>query len=881
MYSGNNFWSFNKHYTSINSIQKTNTENMQSPIDMDYFVIKRDGTKAPVRFDAITDRNQTLCSAAYGRRLNYVLSKLAGITQKVVQQFKNGMTTYELDMLTVSICAAKSAYYPDYNDLAARILISNLQKTTPKTMEEMIENMRTFRSKNGKPNIRLRDEFIEVVKRAAPEIYRRIKDARDFKFTHFGVKTIKTSYLMRNIDHVESEEGKKLITVERPQFMYMRVALFLNVCQPDKKGHLAEDSVFRKRLERAFELYDLLSTHKISHASPTIFNAGTNFPQLSSCFLLKCDDDFDSIMKMISDAGTISKYAGGVGVGFDSIRSDGSLINSSGGLATGVTYPLLNIVNACQLYSRQGGGKRNGAFAGYLSLWHADAFEFIKAGRHVGVAKNAPDMKYALWISDLFMKITQKELDGDKNAIWYMFSPDVANILCETHGDEFEKHYWDLVEKKMYTKTTKPSVIWEEICKTIAQRGFPYLLYKDNINNRSNLSHVMTIPESNLCAEITIPCNSSEYGTCNLGALCLGSYVIYDATANNKGRVRIDFAELYRAATILTRSINNVIRMTYYPTPECKVSNDRCRPIAIGIMGLADVFAKFKYAFGDKEAIELDRAIQAVIYFAAMEESSRIGEKYGNYEYHEGSPAQKGILQPDMWVRDGLLDKDWETEVEKTTNGLITPGKLESLRAKVSKHLYNGYVTANMPTATTSQVCGQNECFEPFTHIIYTRKGKFGEELLLNRYFQQEMEEEGLWTEDIIHKIIHNGGTIQSIKEIPLDIRRRYRTSREYDQRILIKHAIARAPFVSQSQSLNQYIYDVSVKRILTNQMYAWKGGMTTGSYYTHTKPASGSIKSAKLEKNKANNTGNKNNETWKPDSFDLDPEDVCTSCVM
>jgi ribonucleoside-diphosphate reductase alpha chain len=889
---------------------------MSLSTDIDYYVIKRDGKRAPVRFDSITDRNQTLCSVAYGRRLSYIINKLPSITQKVVQRFKNGMTTHNLDMLTISECAAHSGHHPDYGDLAARIMASNLQKTTPGSMLEMITLMKTFKNVKGNANCRLSAEFISVVERASTEINRRIKDERDFKFTCFGIQQMQTSYLLRNIDHHTCDGGKLLITVERPQFVYMRVALFLNVCQPDSLGHLADDATFNRRLETAFHHYDLLSTFKIVHASPTMFNAGTRDAQLSSCFLLTMDDDFKSIMKTVTDAGVISKSAGGIGIDLSRIRSDGSLINSSGGIATGVTFPLLNLLNANQLYARQLGGRRNGAFAVNMPPWHSDYVEYIRAGRFVGVAKNVPDIKYASWNSDLFMKITRQALsmdDPDMETIaiagqpdyavgkWYQFSPDVAFGLVECHGAAFEKLYWELVDKKLYNKVTKPSVIWTEIFKTIVQRGFPYMLYKDNINNRSNLSHDQTIPCSNLCAEITIPCKNyadkadeAEYGTCNLGSVPLASYVVSDATARNNGKVRFDFKSLITNVRFMLREINNVIDMTNYPTMDCKRSNDRYRPIAIGIMGLADVFSMFKYASGDPDALELDMVIQATIYYAAMFESTIMGKEYGNFEAFEGCAAQLNTLQPDMHVRDGYLEDDWREIIETATGGVLTGDMWDTLRTSCTKYLRNGYVTANMPTATSSQVVGQNECFEPYTHQLYTRRTFAGEFIILNRHMQKELEELDMWDLNMLNMIIQAEGSIQNIMSIPEDIRNRYKTAREIDPRILIKHTAVRTPFVSQSQSHNVNLDEVTLENFLTVQMYAWELGCTTGAYYTHTKPASGAIQSApkpdvdapkpdvdapKPDVDTDDVDISNQQMCWAPESFDLGDDGQCTSC--
>ena len=870
-------------------------------------VIKRDGSKVPAVFDAITERNKLLCSAVYGgKSLDHILSgkKLQYITDQVVERFKDGISTIELDELTIKVCISMSTHHPDYTYLAARIMVSNLQKATSNTMVELVNSMTMYKNSKGTLNCQVSTEFIEIVKRASNQINRRINHVRDYKFTYFGIQTMQTSYLLHNIDWETSGHGKITIPVERPQYSYMRVALGIWVCQPDGTGHLADEKTFQKRLENAFIYYDLLTTHKITHASPTMFNAGTKKPQLASCFLLNMSDSINSIYDVSKDIANMSKYAGGTGLNLSHIRAYGSIIDSSGSIASGVTYPLMNKINADKGYTMREGGKRNGAYSTYLPIWHADFIEFIRLPRHTGNAHQVKDIKMAAWVSDLFMKITKKELAGE-DVVWYQFSPDNADILSTTFGVEFETNYWRLVDEKKYTKTVKPSAIWVEIFKTIAQRGYPYILFKDHINNRSNLSHDMTIETSNLCAEITIPCSTTSYGTCNLGCVALASYIIPDETADNAGKVRIDWNSMISAVRTLTRGLGKVMEISYVPAQQCKVSNNRYRPIGIGIMGLADVFAMFKYSWDDIRSYELDQTIQAVVYYAAMYESVRMGSEYGNFEAFEGSAANLGLLQPDMSVRDGYLDVEWATHIEHNTNGIVTVKMWNELRESAKTHLYNGYVTANMPTATSSQNCGQNECFEPFTHNIYPRITIAGETIIMNNYLLNELDEIGMWNNDMRTNIIRNNGSIQDIKTIPENIRSRYRTARELDQRIIIKHAAMRAPFISQSQSMNLYMNKVTLKEFLTYMVYGWDNGVTTGVYYTHTSAIDTGIKSVLTASSNiiedspdylksiklsdqythVDDLPETNSQLtkpeWRPLTFDLDPSDICTSCSV
>ena len=822
------------------------------------YVVNRKGDRVPVRFDAITDRNAVLCSVAYGRHLAHVEKLLPTITQAVVSRFQNGMTTHDLDMLTASVCAAQSTHHQDFSDLASRIIASDLQKRTDESFLATVNRLNNTTSGSGENISRLDPEFVGIAHRAAEEIDRRLNFTRDFHFTCFGIQTMLRSYLLR-----ETEQDSP--TVERPQHAYMRVALALCVCQSDKKGHEVAENIFRERLERAFGVYDLLSTHRLTHASPTMFNAGTKHAQLSSCYLLSVDDNLDVLLQVDKDAGMISKWAGGIGICLTPMRAEGALIKSTGGKSSGLRR-YISKLNASQLYVNQG-GLRPGAYALYLETWHADIFTFLEMGRFKGVAVNAPDLKYALWVNDMFMEAVVAELNV-KAAVsrgehinekimaeagnWHLFSPDRAPGLDKVHGDEFRILYTRYVAEQRYECVVKASTIMTEWFKTVAQKGNPYILFKDHINAKSNLAHYRTITNSNLCAEITIPCfhtegmtEEAEYGTCNLAAIPLASFVVPDARASNPGRVRIDWAALIATAGVAIRNLDNVIDINFYPVEACRRSNMKHRPVALGVMGLADVFAKFKYAYGTPEARTLDRALHAAIYYGAMRSSSELGRERGNFASFEGSASQQGLLQPDIWVRSGHLEPAWEDEVTTTTDGAISATMWGELRSACSQYLRNAYVTADMPTATSSQATGQNECFEPFTSNLYTRKTLAGEFTLLNPYLLQELENLKLWDKDMCRDLIASAGSVQEISRVPSDLRRRYRTAREIDQRALTIHAKARNPFLSQTQSLNYYFGEPKLKDALTVIVKGWQEGLTTGSYYIHTQPATGSQKTS------------------------------------
>ena len=1145
-----------------------------------FYVLGRSGRQETVRFDEITDRNRALCTEGkYGPPLAHVEKSLAAVTQDVVRRFKNGMTTRDLDLLTARVCAEKATSHRDYSDLAARITVSDLQKATAASFAATVLRLDGARAPDGSSLSRLHGEFVAIVERAAAEIDGRLDYSRDFRFTCFGIQTMVRSYLLRE----SRADGKEGPTVERPQHAYMRVALALCVGQGDRRGHEAPEALFRQRLAAAFAVYDLLSTHRLTHASPTMFNAGTRRPQLSSCYLLGVDDDLGVLLAADRDAGMISKWAGGIGLCLTPMRAEGALIRSTGGASSGLRRYIVKL-NAGQLYVNQG-GRRPGAYALYLEAWHADVFTFLEMGRFKGVAANAPDLKYALWANDLLMEAVVEELRV-KRALaageavppevaaaagdWHLFSPDRAPGLEKVFGDEFRALHARYVAEKRYSRVVKASKLFTEWFKTVAQAGNPYVLFKDHINRKSNLSHYRTITGSNLCvagatlvltsagqlpiasladravrvwngaewsdvtvrmtapaaalvrvtldsgtvldctpehkfydsrgaelragalapgtllekaaawpvveggepfaraythgfytadghlhrarpavhlygakrailddprfeideedpglyesdalerttvflprdlprksvvpinasldarlrwfegfcdgdgcilrngsslalqvvsteldflrevrlmlqtmgcdpkvkgarparvaairgkdhecretwrllltgpdlwaliglgfaparldfaggapprrgarrfaqvvsvvplegaaptycfteplrgrgvfggaltgncAEITIPCfheegrpGEAEYGTCNLAALPLASYL---EDAPDGGAPRVLWAELIAAARAAVRNLDSVIDINFYPVEACRRSNLKHRPVALGVMGLADVLARLRLAYGSPEALALDRALHAAIYYGAMAESAALGRERGSFETFEGSAAQRGLLQPDLWVGCGHLAPGWAAEVAAATGGALPAAAWDALRAECRLHLRNAYVTASMPTATSSQATGQNECFEPFTSNLYTRKTLAGEFALLNPHLLRELEALGLWDEEMRRALIAAAGSVQGIARIPEEVRGRYRTAREYDQRVITLHAKARNPFLSQSQSLNYYLGEPVLSEALTVLVKGWQEGLTTGSYYIHTQPAAGGAKSS------------------------------------
>jgi len=794
--------------------------------------MKRDEHLAPVRFDKITDRNAALCVVAGCPALRYVAKRLAAVTQEVTRRFKNKMTTHDLDMLTAAVCADFSSHHGDYAALAARILVSDLQKTTRAGIGAVAACL------GGRS--RVSAEYLGTVARAAREIDARLDFARDFLFDCFGFQTmVRGGYLLR-------AGGDGGAIVERPQHFYMRVALTAALARPGGKGHELPAEEFRAGLARAFRVYDLLSTHRLTHASATMISAGCRSQQLASCFLVTVADSLDSLLSVVKDTGMMSKGSGGIGTTLTPMRAQGSLIRGTGGTSGGLR-PYIRLLQKRKDYVSQ--GKRPGADALYLEPWHADVFTFLEMGRAQGVKGNARRMKYALWVPDMFMEALVAELAGG-DGTWHLFNPSDAPGLHLCHGEEFRALHAKYVREKRFARAVKASDVMREWFITVAQAGNPYILFKDNINLTSNLSHVRTIAGSNLCGEITIPSwydeeapEKSEYGVCFLAALPLASFIVWGEIGQDTSSPRVDWAALMGAAAAAVRNLDNFVDVNVYPVAACRRSSERHRPLGIGAIGLADVLARLRLPYGGRAARALDRALHAAIYFAAMRESSRLGAERGNFATFAGSAAQRGLLQPDMWAARGHLAGDWAAGVAKTTGGALTKEMWDDLRARCRKHLRNAYVTSNMPTATSSQVVRQNESTEPFTSNLYTRRTLAGDFVMLNPHLVRELESRGLWDEPMRLALLAADGSVQGIERVPAEVRRLYRTARELDQRLITAHAAARNPFLSQTQSLNYFFGEPNLKKVLSVIVMGWKLGLTTGSYYIHTQAAQGAQK--------------------------------------
>ena len=743
------------------------------------YVIKRDGTREPVSFDQITQRIRKLAEG-----LEYVNPDL--VSQKVCSQLSDNIKTSELDEFAAETCATmQSRYHPNYGMLAARILIDNHHKNTPPTLLDCIETL------YHEQEI-VSETYHDLVCNHKNEYESIIDYSRDFMFDYFGFKTLERSYLLK-------KNGK---VVERPQHLWMRVSIQLH----------------SNNFAKVKETYDALSQGYFIHATPTLFNSCTNHPQLSSCFLLTMhEDSISGIYKTLSDCAQISKWSGGIGLSIHNIRARGSRIAGTNGESTGI-IPMLKVFNDTAKYVNQG-GKRNGSFAIYLEPWHADIEDFLKLKLNQGAEEDrARDLFYGLWIPDLFMKRVEQDQD------WTLLCPHECPNLADEYGSVFEQLYTHY-EKTKKGKVIKAKKLWQLILDAQIQTGTPYLCYKDAVNSKSNQQHLGTIKSSNLCTEIMEYTSPTESAVCNLGSLALPKFV-------EDGK--FNFEKLRHYTRILTRNLDIVIDKTYYPTIECRNSNMKHRPIGIGIQGLADVFAKLKLSWISIEAKNLNREIFENIYYAAAFESMN-GASDGlwreisidTYRSFQGSPTSKGQLQFDLWNETPITTYlDWN-----------------ELRKSCSIGMRNSLLVAPMPTASTSQILGNNECFEPFTSNLYTRRVLAGDFMMINKYLVDDLTKLGLWTSDIRTEIIANNGSIQNIPQISQDLKDIYKTVWEIPQKVLIDMAVDRAPFICQSQSLNLFLSEPTYAKISSMHFYAWKKGLKTGCYYLRTKAVSSAQK--------------------------------------
>ena len=747
------------------------------------YVIKRDTKKETVKFDKITARIVKMC---YG--LDPLVSPEA-VAMKVIEGIYDGVTTIDLDNLAAEVAAGKSIDHPDYALLASRIAVSNLHKETKKTFSEVMHDLYTYIDpKTNLPAALLADDVYQIVMDNKELLDSSIIYDRDFRYDYFGFKTLTRSYLMKLNGRI----------AERPQQMLMRVAL----------------GIHKRDVAAALVTYNLMSEGWFTHATPTLFNAGTPKPQMSSCFLLTMkEDSIEGIYDTLKSCAQISQSAGGIGLAIHNIRATGSYIKGTNGTSNGIV-PMLRVFNDTARYVDQGGGKRKGSFAMYIEPWHADVFDFLDLKKNHGKEENRTrDLFLALWIPDLFMKRVKD--NGD----WTLMCPHECPGLSDVHSEAFEKLYLQYEKEGKGRKTIKAQDLWFKILESQIETGTPYMLYKDAANAKSNQQNLGTIKSSNLCTEIIEYTAPDEIAVCNLASLALPKYVNEDKT--------FDHNKLFEVTYQATVNLNRIIDENYYPVEDARRSNMRHRPIGLGVQGLADTFILMGFPFESVEARNLNREIFETIYFAAMTASKDQAIEFGTYETYAGSPVSQGVFQYDMW---GVTPSNrWEWS---------------QLKEEVKKHgVRNSLLLAPMPTASTAQILGNNECFEPYTSNIYTRRVLSGEFIIVNRHLLKDLVRSGLWNRDMRHKIMAANGSIQNITEIPQDIKDLYKTAWEISQKAIIELAADRGAYICQSQSLNIFMENANFGKLTSMHFYGWEKGLKTGMYYLRTKAATDAIK--------------------------------------
>lgn len=747
------------------------------------YVIKRDGRKQEVKFDKITARIQKLC---YGLDPSHVDPVL--VAMRVIEGIYDGVTTSELDNLAAEVAATLTTRHPDYALLASRIAISNLQKNTNKSFSQTMRALYEYVDpKTGRKAPLISDEICQIIEEHAEMLDSAIIYDRDFGYDYFGFKTLERSYLLKMYGKV----------AERPQHLLMRVAI----------------GIHKRNIKDAIQTYNLMSERWFTHATPTLFNAGTPNPQMSSCFLLQIkDDSIDGIFDTLKNCAKISQSAGGIGLSIHNVRATGSYIRGTGGTSNGI-MPMLRVYNDTARYIDQGGGKRKGSFAIYLEPWHADIFQFLEIRKNHGKEENrARDLFTALWIPDLFMKRVEE------NGEWSLFCPNEAPGLSDCWGEAFEELYHRYEKEGRARKSIKAQDLWFKILDSQIETGNPYMLYKDACNRKSNQQNLGTIKSSNLCTEVVEYTAPDEIAVCNLASIALPRFV------NNKV---FDHQKLFEVTKVIAKNLNRLIDGNSYPVEEARKSNQRHRPIGIGVQGLADAFILMGYPFDSEEAQKLNQEMFETIYFAAMSASMELAKEEGPYETYHGSPVSQGVFQYDMWG------------VKPTSRW-----NFEALKEEVKKYgVRNSLLIAPMPTASTSQILGNNECFEPYTSNLYTRRVLSGEFIVVNKHLMKDLARLGLWDERMKNKILAANGSIQGIEEIPEAIKNLYKTVWEIKQKVLIDMARDRGAYICQSQSLNLFIENATFAKLTSMHFYAYKQGLKTGMYYLRTQAAAEAIK--------------------------------------
>ncbi len=779
------------------------------------YVVKRDGKKEPVKFDKITARIIKMC---YG--LDPLVSPEA-VAMKVIEVIYDGGSTSALDDLEAEVAAGKRNGHPDYALLASRIAVSNLHKETKKTFSDVMEDLYNYIDpKTGENAALLSKEVYDIIMENKNLLDSSIIYDRDFRYDYFGFKTLTRSYLMKLNGEI----------AERPQQMLMRVSV----------------GIHKNDIESAIKTYNLMSEGWFTHATPTLFNSGTPKPQMSSCFLLTTkEDSINGIYDTLKSCAQISQSAGGIGLSIHDIRATGSYIKGTNGTSNGIV-PMLRVFNDTARYVDQGGGKRKGSFAIYLEPWHSDVFDFLDLKKNHGKEEQrARDLFYALWIPDLFMKRVKE--NGD----WTLMCPHECPGLSDTHSKEFEKLYTKYEKAGKGRKTIKAQDLWFKILESQIETGTPYMLYKDAANAKSNQQNLGVIKSSNLCTEIIEYTAPDEVAVCNLASLALPKYVNDDATFN--------FDKLFEVTYQATINLNRIIDENFYPVEEARNSNLRHRPIGLGVQGLADAYIMMRLPFESEEAKALNREVFETIYFASMTASKDLAKEEGAYESYPGSPVSKGIFQYDMW--NVKPTKRWEWDV---------------LKEEVKKYgVRNSLLLAPMPTASTAQILGNNECFEPYTSNIYTRRVLSGEFIIVNKHLLKDLVKEGLWDKSMRQKIMAANGSVQNIEEVPEALKQLYKTAWEISQKSIIEQAADRGAYICQSQSLNIFMENANFGKLTSMHFYGWEKGLKTGMYYLRTKAATDAIKFT-VDKDVIAKSTSKSKEEI---ACSLDDPDDCEMC--
>ncbi|MGI9533168.1 ribonucleoside-diphosphate reductase subunit alpha [Lutimonas sp.] len=761
------------------------------------YVVKRDGKREPVMFDKITARVRKLC---YG--LNDLVDPIK-ISMRVIEGIYDGVTTSELDNLAAEIAATLTTTHPDFAKVAARIAVSNLHKSTKKSFSETVKDLHEYvNPRTGKHASMIAEDVYKIIMDNADKLDSTIIYNRDFGYDFFGFKTLERSYLLKINGEI----------VERPQHMLMRVSI----------------GIHKEDIDAAIETYELMSKRFFTHATPTLFNAGTPKPQMSSCFLLQMQDDsIDGIYDTLRQTAKISQSAGGIGLSIHNVRATGSYIRGTNGTSNGIV-PMLRVYNDTARYVDQGGGKRKGSFAVYLEPWHADVFQFLDLKKNHGKEEmRARDLFYAMWVPDLFMKRVEE------NADWTLMCPNECPHLFDTYGDEFEKLYTGYEKVGKGRKTIKARELWEKILEAQIETGNPYMLYKDAVNRKSNHKNLGTIRSSNLCTEIMEYTAPDEVAVCNLASIAIPMFISEDSN----GVKFFDHKKLFKVTKKVAKNLDTVIDQNFYPVPEAENSNMRHRPVGIGIQGLADAFILLRMPFTSEEAKKLNQEIFETIYFASLTASMELAKAKEPYSTYKGSPISQGEFQFNMWgIDDEELSGRWEWK---------------KLRKSIKQHgVRNSLLVAPMPTASTSQILGNNEAFEPYTSNIYTRRVLSGEFIVVNKHLLEDLVKLGLWNNDMKEEIMRANGSIQHIEEIPQELKELYRTVWEMSMKDIIDMARHRGYFIDQSQSLNLFMQDPDYAKVTSMHFYAWKSGLKTGMYYLRTKSAVNAIQFTVSKKN-------------------------------